>query len=422
MTRRNPPAKWVLPSVVDPPRSCVMIEVPNDIQHRAAFLGAILNLASAYKWQDDQAHTARDVALVWRDIYDNIKFCEPGPDVPGIVEMDYEMSICEQLRWNNGVLEGLCCGEWTAIEGQPAGGFFNTQPGGGTAQPEPGGCLTYHATLPGSGLWKLPTNVTTGDTIEVLNAAGATYNPTTGGWFCPDGSQFILGSCFPSSTTNAGNPMPAVKSGRIIALIGSTYYDVYGPVFTVPGGVTGQPVTFQINYDNLPQSAGSLTFDVEVCNNQAASWSHVVDLTATNFAFNYIDGGVWTGGTGWQTSFVVQVPNNGEQIYIAMSFGRAINLTGMSLKFDTTLGSHGGSRYQQFGYSDAGNVYHQLAIQGSPSNGTAQTLSWSGTQTVYGLQIIGVMDAVANPTAPDGVWTIYEMTISGTGFDPVLGA
>jgi len=400
-----------------------MIEVPDDRQHRAAFLGAILSLASAYKWQDDPAHTAKDVAAVWQDIYDRITFCKPGPTKLKLSEMEYEMSICEQLRWQDGVLQGLCCGEWTDIAGQPPGGFFNPQPGGGSPQPQPGGgCETYRASLDGNGLWQLPTYVSTGDTINVTNASGATYNPTTGGWFCPDGSSFILGSCFPSSITDAGNPMPSVQSGRLIAKIDTTYYDVYSGPFTVPGGITGKPVTFLINYDNPAGSTGALTFNVEVCNNQSAAWSHVIDLTATNFSFSYIDGGVWTSGTGWQTSFVVQSPNNGMQIYIAMSFGRAINLTGLALEFDTTLGSHGGSRYQQFGYSDVSNVYHQLAIQPSPSNGTAQTLSWSGSQVAYGLQIIGVMDAVANPTAPDGDWTIYELTISGTGFDPVLGA
>jgi hypothetical protein len=71
MSRKNPPAKWVLPTTIDPPRRCIQIQVPNDPAHVAAFRGALLALASAYNWSDDPAHTAREVALVWRDVVDN---------------------------------------------------------------------------------------------------------------------------------------------------------------------------------------------------------------------------------------------------------------------------------------------------------------------------------------------------------------
>lgn len=73
MPRRNPPAKWVLPEIVDPPeRVCYTVAVPKERQHIAAFWGALLNLASAIHWADDDAHTAKDVALVWREIVDNV--------------------------------------------------------------------------------------------------------------------------------------------------------------------------------------------------------------------------------------------------------------------------------------------------------------------------------------------------------------
>lgn len=74
MSRRYPVAKWTLPEVVDPEgRRCFLIRVPDDPLHLAAFRGALLNLASAYKWQDDPAHTAKDVALVWREVIDNVE-------------------------------------------------------------------------------------------------------------------------------------------------------------------------------------------------------------------------------------------------------------------------------------------------------------------------------------------------------------
>ena len=79
MGKRNPRARWILPEVVDPPdRICYTVAVPNERQHIAAFKGALLNLASATQWADDEAHTAKQVALVWRDIFDNLCSHEPG--------------------------------------------------------------------------------------------------------------------------------------------------------------------------------------------------------------------------------------------------------------------------------------------------------------------------------------------------------
>lgn len=75
MARKNPPAVWTLPEVVDPPeRRCMQIPVPDDPLHIAAFRGALLTLSSAYKWADDPAHTAKEVALVWRDIIDGLNW------------------------------------------------------------------------------------------------------------------------------------------------------------------------------------------------------------------------------------------------------------------------------------------------------------------------------------------------------------
>lgn len=73
MGRRNPPAKWVLPEVINPPDSiCMTLQVPNERFHIAAFRGALLDLASAYKWQDDPDHKAREVASVWKGVIANM--------------------------------------------------------------------------------------------------------------------------------------------------------------------------------------------------------------------------------------------------------------------------------------------------------------------------------------------------------------
>lgn len=75
MGRRNPPARWVLPATIDPTeRRCMMIPVPEDPQHIAAFRGALMHLAEAHKWSNDPTHKAREVALVWRNIIDGLEW------------------------------------------------------------------------------------------------------------------------------------------------------------------------------------------------------------------------------------------------------------------------------------------------------------------------------------------------------------
>jgi len=48
------------------------LQVPNERFHIAAFRGALLDLASAYKWQDDPDHKAREVANVWKGVIANM--------------------------------------------------------------------------------------------------------------------------------------------------------------------------------------------------------------------------------------------------------------------------------------------------------------------------------------------------------------
>jgi hypothetical protein len=78
MVRKGfPRLLYELPDVVNPEdHICFQIQVPNDKKHIAAFRGALWTLASALYWQDDEAHTAKEVAAVWREIWDNLESCD----------------------------------------------------------------------------------------------------------------------------------------------------------------------------------------------------------------------------------------------------------------------------------------------------------------------------------------------------------
>lgn len=75
MSKRYPKARYVLPETVNPDRICMSVNVPNDPYHIAAFRGALLTLASATNWANDSEHTAKDVAAVWDEIYQEVSDC-----------------------------------------------------------------------------------------------------------------------------------------------------------------------------------------------------------------------------------------------------------------------------------------------------------------------------------------------------------
>lgn len=58
-----------LPSVIDPERICVQLQIPNDIAHIRAFWGILLELTLQWNWERDDAHTAKEVAAVWMDVW-----------------------------------------------------------------------------------------------------------------------------------------------------------------------------------------------------------------------------------------------------------------------------------------------------------------------------------------------------------------
>lgn len=59
---------WILPQVIDPPRKCFTLEIPDEPMHRAAFFGVLESLTYWWNWQRDDDHTAAEVTRVWRDV------------------------------------------------------------------------------------------------------------------------------------------------------------------------------------------------------------------------------------------------------------------------------------------------------------------------------------------------------------------
>src|SRR5262249_21564671 len=148
---------------------------------------------------------------------------------------------------------------------------------------------------------------------------------------------------------------------KIIAQIGSTFYDVYGSLFTVPGGITNQQVQFQVNLADISGNAGQFTFDVTVCNNQAAPWAHTLNVRLSPYGFNHTsDGGLWLGGEGFHTTDEPTSPNEGSLMVFQRMFTQDVDFTRFTLTFNATLGACNGDCYESIGWLDSGVTYHEL--------------------------------------------------------------
>lgn len=434
MARRNPPAKWVLPDVVNPPdHICFTIKVPNNRAHIGAFYGAIFNLTSARFWQDDPDHKAVQVAKVWREIFDNLLAGPCDLTTPDIIEeMEYEMSICEQLRYNpvTHKFEGLCCGVWEPIPGQDGFQIGGPgQPGDGSPQPAPGGCITYHAQFSAKGEYLVPTVVSAGDTIQFTNAQGAGHDGTVSPWKCPNGKTFFAGACVGVGGTSGGDPAPAIDHMALIASIGGTYYPAFSGSITVPGGVSNAQITIQANDSTLTDNSGSYSLDIEVCRAAAAAtWSSFLDFTTS--PYDWVNAGanqgVWVPGLGWQVECLQQsgVVAGGASYMLAdvgTVFPATAELTSVKAHYvSVTIGTMFPSTLLNEIYT---NLPAHNAIVTAVATVGASDLVWNGDgnfDNIHTTLIVGYHAEPTGPTpaCPGGTGYITNVTITGKGIKP----
>lgn len=428
MTRKNPPAKWVLPNVVDPPTStCWRVPVPDDPFHRAAFLGALAALGSAYKWQDDVAHTAKQVADVWRRIADDLERCQDITEIIKIYESEETMPIrtdCDCRVW------ALCCDgtekelATVAMLSQP------TQPGSGTPQPKPGTSQCYSGHLIADKFWLIPTIVSTGDVITIGAIEGATSDNHID-WYCPDGSIFFAGNCGGGGGTKPTDVAPTLQHMQVICEIAGVYYSAKpGDTITVPSGVTNAIALLRMNCVTDPAgNSGDLTLSVCVANNAAVTWAHTIDLltTAGGFLFRHSSAspfdqqGTWIAATGLQTTLVTGPSEYDTYLDAYWEFSASTTLTRVKITYDETLGANGisCSLTNLVQYIDGGGTPHNLSTQ-SAANGSGQVIDWAGSQSAKGIELIAWPGCDHSPTDPGGVGTITQLIVEGTGFDPFV--
>lgn len=112
-----------LPVIIDPIETiCVQFEIPDELYHRGAFLGAMYTLTRWFNWDRDEAKTGKQVADVWMKIYRKLedelgeKPCDG--DAPIMLQQNPE-NPC-QMQYMNDV------GEWVTFYDYSLCGAFNT--------------------------------------------------------------------------------------------------------------------------------------------------------------------------------------------------------------------------------------------------------------------------------------------------------
>jgi len=424
------PLKWPLPEVLHPDDTvCFQLEIPNDRAYVGAFYGAMFLLSKPYAWADDPGHTALEVGKIFKEIFYGIRRdnCTVCPSIPGITIEDVDMGLRVDCDCN--VFITCCDGtEKQILTANQVRDLIGGQPGGGSEQPQPGGgCVTYHGTMGAREAWYVPTLVSDGDTIELLSLEGAWNDGDLSRWYCGDGERFVGGACIGLQATDPGDPLPTAPHMSIVALVGSTYYDLTSGPVTIGGGVSNEQLTLAPNDSDLTNNSGSITFDMKVCNNQGAPWSHLLDLTIdpSGWQIDTLGGelaGQWTPGIGFQAvngDFMGLGADSVTDLKIStINFGE-FHLLSFQIFYDSTTGSFNtGVPFFNVNYLDSGHGETNL-ISIAPGTGSGLIASFSGDQDCFGFVIDTVTSEMSGGTG-DGASRIFRMAITGIGFDPFV--
>lgn len=365
-----------------------------------------------------------------------VNFCGPQPLGPGQSVHDFgdpRGESAEQMPIRVSptdpcILEELCGDTWQKWYDPRSCGPILGQPGVGQEIPRPGGgCVTYHMELKASELVLCPAPVSTGDTIEITNLNGVGNEGGVTPWHCGDGSTYFAGQCIGGSAgTSGSDPLPTAKHMSIIAKINTTYYDVLGPAFTVPGGYTNAQLVFLVNDSTLSDNSGSYVFDVTVCNNQSQVWSrdYVFSVNGQGWVLESDNlsqpWGVYSNPYFLGTCDQHYSPDTSyyNSVNAKIEFGFTVHLTKVVVSSSTQAGLesiNNESLVQSFTGPGAPNL---LINDGNVADGSSDH-TWTGTHDATSLHVLIESSSGANCGTP-GYARLVKVHIEGTGTPPAM--
>lgn len=419
--------RFTLPDVIDPPnRICVTLYVPDDPIHFSNFWGALDELAQGNSWADDQAHTAKKVIQVWRDVLNKVTVdkCSIAP-IAGISE-DFAMPL--RVDCNCNVFVTCCDGtEKQILTSDQVQALINGPAVPGAKQPAPGGgCQDYKILTNGHQLQLIPTIVSSGDVITLVSAKGATNLPSSVTWLCADGLIYFAGACGGVPSSDPGNDLPSANTGTVIIYLNGTYYAFLAGSFTVPPGISKIAPMLLINQQHGSDINGQVEIDVQVCNNAPATWSHTIDLRTTSANFievvpdNCDSGGlgVWSPSVGFVQTSCENAGGHNQGLDMRYEWVMPSTITSVDFESTNHFGTlaDGGGGIESL-YEDAALASHVIQLDVTLTNGVNHS-GGSGPWTARALRLRIICDSQTDPNPVAGTANWYKLTVTGSGFDP----
>lgn len=377
MPRRNPPAKWVLPSVVNPSgRKTIVLCIPDEPQHVAAFRGALQALGSAYNWADDEGHTAKDVAKVWRDVIDMGDSC-----------MEFRQDACHLYLVANGI-ETLIYNGQECIDANIADGTIAKANSGYIGDIPLDDCKNYTVRLTTDQNWIAPNVMNSGDTLLLSNwQGGATdLGLLNTVWICPSGTAYQFGGCsdtIRSDTIYGTDPLQTAPHLAVIGQIGNTYYDIWNSAsgitpaeFTVPAGVVNQPLRLLMNLGPAVGlvATGEMWGEITICNKQ--QWCFLSDFRDSlgswviDIGHRVANEGIRPDPTGY--------PNQ-QGTYVRLNIPSGVMLTQMDMVYDLAQIDPVPNYPKVRGFTDVDLGGSVMFTAENSATGTNLHCSWSGS-------------------------------------------
>jgi len=172
---KNQGMNYGLPATDDAPRICVTLSIPGDQESISNFVGAINTLSLWSNYRRDDLKRGKDIAAIWKQIVQDIEFdlCNIQPEKIIIQEWVEEMCLKCNIRFHNGVLQVLDCGEWVDVDGQ-TDGVIPTPVVQEPGQPRPaaGESVCFNKTLSAKDRYQLPFPVQPGDIVTISAVTG----------------------------------------------------------------------------------------------------------------------------------------------------------------------------------------------------------------------------------------------------------
>lgn len=384
-------------------------------------------------YSSDQANAKGEASLLLEQFMSAGR-CAAPLDLSGS-EMDDCMGCC--IRMREGILQVLQCGQWVTVDGWDASTIASSPVSGtnGTPVPPAGSCQTYIGKVNCASRWALPASVNTGDTINVTNALGSWWTPLDLAiQRCPDGLIYFGGGCIDGTDhTEPTDPLNTAPHDALIAYDGTHYYDCSaaaegGPAsFTIGSGVVAAALVFMTNTPDTV-GFGDVQFDVEICNNQAASWIHDIDFIVTNGGFFTLTepagtgpDGCWIFGSGWENGIFNNGGGGGANRYSRLTprktFTSPSTLTRVKFSYNSNRNGEASNGDDAI-YTVIAGTLTLMQNCGTPT-GTGLVCDWVGSQLCTGL-VFSCCDTDASGVSSGAVAHIYHLRVEGTGFDPFV--